>query len=239
MNIQYPKTPENTRIYAIGDVHGRRDLFDQLLQHIAEDAKDDQGRQHILVMLGDYIDRGPDSRGVLDRLEDLRSGEWLPGFTVHLLKGNHEDCMMSFLANMDSRTWLACGGAQALRSYGLDPKQPPQTLSKALLKALPKAHRDILRSLKFSVTIGDYAFVHAGVRPGIAWSDQDPNDLVWIRAAFLDSKEMFDHMIVHGHSPTKVPTVRANRIGIDTEAWASGTLTCLVLQGAMRRFIST
>jgi len=239
MNIQYPKTPENTRVYAIGDVHGRLDLFDRLLGRIATDARDNPGLHKILVMLGDYIDRGPDSRGVLQRLVDLRNGRVLCGFEIHLLKGNHEDSMMSFLANPNKLTWLGCGGEQALISYGLDPKQNPKALSAALLYSLPKAHREILRSLAFCVTVGDYAFVHAGVRPGIAFTDQDPNDLVWIRAAFLDSKKKHDHMIIHGHSPTKVPTVRPNRIGIDTEAWASGKLTCLVLQDGEQRFIST
>jgi len=239
MNEQSPKTPKNTRIYAIGDVHGRLDLLDQLLGQIDIDAKTGPNLNKILVMMGDYIDRGPDSQGVISRLDDLKNARILDDFTVHFLKGNHEDSMMSFLANQDKASWLAFGGVQTVLSYGLNPKQNPDTLRALFLKALPKTHREILRTLKFCISIGDYGFAHAGVRPGVAWNNQDPNDLLWIRAEFLKSKDRHDRMIVHGHSPSQDPIVLPNRIGIDTEAWSSNTLTCLILEDDQRRFLST
>ncbi|PHS79235.1 MAG: hypothetical protein COB59_03050 [Rhodospirillaceae bacterium] len=239
MNKQYPKTPENTCIFAIGDVHGRLDLLEQMLKKIRLEAKKCPQPRKILVMLGDYVDRGPDSRGVLDRLVDLQNGKILKGFEVHLLKGNHEEAMLSFLAKKDPTTWLSNGGAQTVSSYDLDPKQSLKVLRPAFLKALPKPHRKVLRALKFGMVLGDYGFVHAGVRPGVAWADQDPDDLLWIRADFLNFKQDHEHMIVHGHSPAPAPVELPNRIGIDTKAWETGTLTCLVLQGLDRRFLST
>ncbi|MBL4747811.1 MAG: serine/threonine protein phosphatase [Magnetovibrio sp.] len=239
MHTQYPRPPANTRIYAIGDVHGRLDLLDALLAKIADDATYGENLQIVLVMLGDYIDRGPDSRGVMQRLDDLQSGRIFKECEIHLLKGNHEESMMSFLANRDQATWLTFGGRATLNSYGVNPKQSPKAVRRDFLKALPKSHRKILRTLKFNVSLGDYGFVHAGVRPSIAWADQNPNDLLWIREEFVNSDVHHDLMIVHGHSPTSEPTERANRIGVDTKAWTSGILTCLVMQGTHRRFIST
>jgi len=239
MSKEYPKTPENTCIFAIGDVHGRLDLLNQILQKIRVEAQKCTQHHKILVMLGDYIDRGPDSRGVLDRLAEVQKGKILKDFDVHLLKGNHEETMLSFLAEKGPATWLVNGGDQTVSSYGLDPKQNLKDLRPAFLKALPKSHRKVLRKLKFGVVLGDYGFVHAGVRPGVAWADQEPDDLLWIRAAFLNFKQDHEHMVVHGHSPNKAPVELSNRIGIDTKAWESGKLTCLVLQGLDRRFLST
>lgn len=241
LKAKRPKTPKNTRIYAIGDVHGRLDLLNYLLSIIGNDPDGDTGVRKVLVMLGDYIDRGPDSCQVLDRLDEVKNGHILPDFKVHLLKGNHEDSMLSFLANKNSSLWLANGGMDTLASYGykLNAKTNLKNLRKHFLKTLPVHHKKLLRSLKFSISIGDYGFVHAGVRPGVPWHNQDPNDLLWIRAGFLDSTEDFGHMVIHGHSPNHKPVQHRNRIGIDTKAWETGKLTCLVLEGKSQRFIST
>lgn len=244
MKTTDPKAPDKTRIYAIGDVHGRRDLLNQMFSIITNDVQgdkndaQDRGKiKNVVVMLGDYIDRGPDSSGVLDQLDNLKQGLILPGFEVHLLKGNHEDTMLSFLADKDPYTWLGCGGNQTLASYGFE--ENAKNLRARFLKALPRHHKDLLRTLKNSLTLGDYGFAHAGVKPHVAWSQQDPNDLLWIRSEFLDSTEDFGIMVVHGHSANSKPVQRKNRIGIDTRAWESGILTCVVLENAHRRFLST
>ena len=242
MFVQSPRTPAKTRVYAIGDVHGRLDLLDRLLVQIETDAETTVDIRRVLVMLGDYVDRGPDSAGVLDRLNALRGDGALTGFDIHLLKGNHEDMMLAFLAGQGEReaaTWLANGGAATLVSYGLDPTLDVGTLRLRFMKALPPAHKSILRGLETCVVLGDYGFVHAGVRPGVPWHLQDPNDHLWIRKDFLDSGADFGVIVVHGHAAADVVEVRTNRINVDTRAWASGTLTCLVAQGARRRFLST
>lgn len=239
------KTPPDARVYAIGDVHGRLDLLDDLLGQIRADAdaalKGKKPPQRlVVVMLGDLIDRGPDSAGVLKRAAELLKGKHLPGFEAHILKGNHEDAMERFLADDDDgRQWRANGGREALQSYGLDADQDSDALRAQLRDALPKAHRRVLGALKLSHVEGDYAFVHAGVRPGVAWNKQSPDDLLWIRREFTDSDADFGRCVVHGHTPTDAPEVRANRIGIDTRAWSSGVLTALVVDGKSRRFLST
>jgi len=251
-----PCAPAQSRLYAIGDVHGRLDLLDDLLGQIAEDAQAPATpKRRVLVLLGDLIDRGPDSKGVLDRMVQLTQGQglwgqklWgqlfnaplLPGFEIHILKGNHEDSMLRFLASDgEGEQWRANGGNEALKSYGLDPRQSPQALRAALLNALPKTHRRLLRDLKLAHVEGDYAFVHAGVKPGIPWAEQSESDLLWIRTEFTKSDANFGYCVVHGHSPVDVPEVRSNRIAIDTRAWASGVLTCLVLEDANQRFLNT
>ncbi|MCR4378810.1 MAG: metallophosphoesterase [Rhodospirillales bacterium] len=246
-----PCAPAQSRLYAIGDVHGRLDLLDDLLGQIAQDATPPTTpKRRVLVLLGDLIDRGPDSKGVLDRMVQLTQDQrlWgqlfnttlLPGFEIHILKGNHEDSMLRFLADdSEGEQWRANGGNEALKSYGLDPLQSPQALRAALLNALPKTHRRLLRGLKLAHVEGDYAFVHAGVKPGIPWTEQSENDLLWIRADFTKSEANFGYCVVHGHSPVDVPEVRSNRIGIDTRAWASGVLTCLVLEDDTQRFLNT
>lgn len=239
---QPPRTPAKTRVYAIGDVHGRLDLLHRLLTHIETDAETAAGLRCVLVMLGDYVDRGPDSAGVIDRLGALRGGDVLTGFDIHLLKGNHEDMMLAFLAGQGEREaarWLANGGAATLASYGLDPTLDVDTLRRSFMQALPPAHKSILHGLETCVVLGDYGFVHAGVRPGVPWHLQDPNDLLWIRKDFIDSDADFGVVVVHGHAAADVAEIRANRINVDTRAWASGTLTCLVVQGAERHFLST
>jgi len=239
MHNNVPQTPAHCRLYAIGDIHGRKDLLDQLLNLINEDAKTAHGLDKILILLGDYIDRGPDSQGVLDRLADLQAGRILKGFKFHFLKGNHEEAMLSFLSSIDAKTWLSFGGQETVESYGLNAKQPPEVIRKTFLQAMPMTHRHILRDLEFRVVYGDYAFVHAGIRPGVSWADQKPDDLLWIREDFCNFTQPFEYMMVHGHTPVQEPTIKANRIAIDTRAWTSNLLSCLVLQGTEQRFLQT
>jgi len=242
MSKKSPRTPRKTRIYAIGDIHGRADLLDRVLTKIDTDAQKTPIAHKILVMLGDYIDRGPESARVLARLGDLRAERILDGFKIHLLKGNHEERMLDFLVGHNEResaAWLANGGANTLASYGLNLKHDQSTLRRELNSTLPRSHKFILRSLQYCVIEGDYGFVHAGVRPGIPWQDQNPADLLWIRDKFLNSNADFGPMIVHGHAAGRAPDIRTNRINIDTRAWSSDILTCLVLEGTKRRFLST
>lgn len=234
-----PAPEETHRIYAVGDIHGRADLLDQLLEKIVRDCLAVPVTRS-LVFVGDYVDRGPDSRGVIERL--LQPTE---GFETHFLRGNHDQAMLDFLDNpMSYRVWRRFGAAATLSSYGVEP--PPDNdeaeISRAhdeLLDNLPQAHIDFLRNLASYVQIDDYHFVHAGVRPGVSLEEQSLEDMMWIRDEFLNCEEGFGKVIVHGHTPTERPVCRANRIGIDTGAFASNCLTAVVLDGVGARFLST
>lgn len=236
-----PRVPEGTRVYAVGDVHGRLDLLTFVLARIAEDAADAPARR-VLVGLGDYIDRGPDAAGVLER---LTAGP-PPGFEAVLLKGNHEDSLLRFLAGDDRAavSWLGNGGRETLDSYGIEP--PPRwaelvdfgALRRALRQAVPAAHLALLSRLAACHREGGYLFAHAGVRPGVDLDTQSPDDLMWIREPFLSSDADLGAVVVHGHSITPEPVVRSNRIGIDTGAYQTNRLTCLVLEGRARRFLN-
>lgn len=235
--------PAGQRLYAIGDVHGRSDLLDLLMRRIAVDAATaPRGTQHTLILLGDYVDRGPDSAGVLTRLAAGPPS----GFGMVCLRGNHEAVMQRFLTDMSvGAQWLKFGGLETLASYGIEP--PPgldqdrwmPVARSELARRLPPPHDAFLRSLRLHLKVGDYLFVHAGIRPGVKLERQVPDDLLWIRDPFLDSKADHGMVVVHGHTVVKEPEVQANRIGIDTGAYASGRLTCLVLEGTGRRFLTT
>jgi serine/threonine protein phosphatase 1 len=237
-----PRIPEGSRIYAVGDVHGRADLLALLHRLIVEDAAVRDGAAKAVVYLGDYVDRGPASAAVIDML----AGDPLPGFAATFLKGNHEDMLMRFLDDgSTAAVWFTNGGIATLASYGIEASPrlrdaaAIEAVRRSLRDAMGPTHLDFLRRLKLSHGVGDYFFAHAGVRPGVPLERQDPQDLMWIRHAFLDWPDPFARMIVHGHSISPVPEVRANRIGIDTGAYASGCLTCLVLEGASRRLLRT
>jgi serine/threonine protein phosphatase 1 len=241
-SLSDPSLPQGELVYAVGDIHGRADLMRSLLQHIEDDAaRTSSAPNKQLIFLGDYIDRGPDSRGVV---ELLLSG--LPeGFTAHYLKGNHEDILLKFLGDPSQLDhWLMNKGETTMQSYGVDIEglyrmdATPETWRKAFVTALPDSHWRFYRGLKLCHVIGDYAFVHAGVRPGVALFAQDPEDLVWIRGEFLNSDANFGKVVVHGHSPVEAPEVRPNRINIDTGAVFSGRLTAIRLKGAERRFLT-
>ncbi len=226
------------RIYAIGDVHGRVDLLDQVLLRIDAHETAHPVPRSVEVFLGDYVDRGPASREVLDRLSArTRTRE-----TVYL-KGNHETFVERFLKDPALLSeWRRYGGIETLLSYGLVPSVnmdlAEQTrLAAAFDQALPLSHRIFLGGLRPSFTCGDYFFVHAGVRPGIPLAKQREEDLLWIREDFLLYEDTFSKIIVHGHTPVSEPDIRSNRINIDTGAYATGKLTCLMLEGDGRNFI--
>jgi serine/threonine protein phosphatase 1 len=235
---------DGVAIYAIGDIHGRLDLLTDLLAQVAADAErhpEDQKRQ--LVFLGDYIDRGTESRGVIDAL--LCPG-W-PGFSRIFLMGNHEDAMLEFLdEKADGVAWLTYGGLETLLSYGIAIRRLPTTVESAaelretLRAAVPQGHVDFLRRCALSHAEGDYVFVHAGVRPGRPLEQQDQRDLLWIRDEFLRAPGALPgKVVVHGHTICDTPQDLGHRIDIDTGAFVSGRLTCLVLRGTARRFLAT
>lgn len=240
--VRPAKAPDGAAIYAVGDIHGRPDLLTKLQAMILADAKRRRVDRRVVVYLGDYVDRGPDSKGVLERLVERP----LDGFESVFLKGNHEDFMLRFLGDGSLATsWMLNGGMATLRSYGidvLDPVRGEDRLKKArndLARALPPRHRDFLNGLDLWHREGDYLFVHAGVRPGVAIEDQRETDLLWIRHEFLNSDADFGGIVVHGHTVVGDPETRANRIGIDTGAVMTGCLTALAIEGTDRAFIRT
>lgn len=224
--------PKGVRVYAIGDIHGRSDLLQQLFTVIDVDLANARPERAIQVFLGDYVDRGPDSRGVLDLLiERGRSHE-----TV-FLKGNHEAFFLDVLREPAKLSdWRQYGGLPTLMSYGVRPTMNPNsedqvTLIRALAEAMPDAHMEFLQRLQPSFTCGDFFFVHAGVRPGVPLLQQQEDDLLWIREEFLNSEDDFGKYVVHGHTPVSTPEIRPNRANIDTGAYATGNLTLLTMQG--------
>jgi len=236
-----PRVPAGTRAYAVGDIHGRVDLVRQLHQLIHEDAYARQAPRNVVVYLGDYVDRGPRSDQVIDTLIEHP----LPGFEhVHLV-GNHEESMLRFLADPEiGPAWLEYGGAATCHSYGVKPPDPGNArdllrAQQQLREKVPERHLEFLRGLSCCHEEGDYFFAHAGVRPGVPLHAQVPDDLLWIRREFLDSTVEHGKIVVHGHTITELPEVRRNRIGIDTGAFASGKLTCLVLEDESWSFIQT
>ena len=234
--------PAGSRLYAVGDIHGRADLLEALLAQIATDAAAHPKAAKRLIFLGDYVDRGPASSAVIDRV--LHDGP--AGFEVVPLMGNHEEMMLRFLEDLAvGRTWMMNGGDATLGSYGVEP--PSMFAGTALFRRaqqqfaerLPASHKNFLAGLAVMHTEADYLFVHAGVRPGVALEEQRTEDLLWIRDEFLDSSLDFGKVVVHGHSITLEPEFRPNRIGIDTGAYRSNQLTCLVLDGTERRLLTT
>jgi serine/threonine protein phosphatase 1 len=237
--------PASQAVYAVGDIHGRLDLLDEVLQLILDDAArhaaDDMGRS--IVFLGDYIDRGPASHDVVERL--LRRP--LAGFDCVYLMGNHEQALLSFLGGADNGLdWLSFGGVETLRSYGVALRVLPRSergmeeLRAEAMAAIPEDHLAFFERCGLFHCIGDYVFVHAGVRPGVALDRQKPADLMWIRDDFLRARvPLSGQVVVHGHTIVDRPENRTHRINIDTGAFASGRLTCLALRQSERRFIST
>lgn len=233
--------PPGCRVYAIGDIHGRADLLADLHRRIAEDAKDAKAAKRIAVYLGDYVDRGQGSFEVIDTLLNAP----LRGFESVHLKGNHEAMMLDFLAGSPNPNWLFNGGDATLRSYGVETAWQIadayglERIRDLLEESVPSTHLAFLRSLQLHTIVGDYLFVHAGIRPGLPLDQQRPADFMWIRDRFLASQDDFGMRVVHGHSITAKPEVRANRIGIDTGAFFSNRLTCAVLEDHDVRFLST
>lgn len=234
--------PNGALVYVIGDVHGRLEPLADLLEMVRRDASREQAARRVLIFLGDYVDRGPQSREVIDLLLDGPA----PGFETVFLKGNHEAWLLAFLEDASvGEHWLAGGGLATLLSYKVAAAAPVRTadalesLRKAFAAALPEKHRTFLAGLATTHVEGDYAFAHAGIRPGVPLAEQREEDLLWGSEEFIEDARDHGKVIVHGHWYASEPVVRRNRIGIDTGAFATGRLTCLVLRGATRRFLST
>jgi len=233
-----PRLPAGVRIYAVGDIHGRADLLDAVLARVEIDLQQNPIPVAIEVYLGDYIDRGPASREVIDRLI-VRNRT----FRAVFLKGNHESYLAEFMTNPHIfDEWRQYGCLETLRSYGVMPSinidaEDEMRLAASFRRALPASHSEFLGSLRLSFTCGDFFFAHAGVRPGIPLTEQREEDLLWIRQDFLLSEEGFSKVVVHGHTPILTPDIRLNRINIDTGAYATGRLTCLRLEDNRIDFI--
>jgi serine/threonine protein phosphatase 1 len=231
---------DGLRVYAIGDIHGRVDLLNEILSRITADLEQHPAARPIYVFLGDYIDRGKWSRETIDRLIEHAA--------IHesiFLKGNHELIALNCLSDRSMiDQWLRLGGLETLTSYGVAPEffvNRKQTAGTQLAfhNSLPQNHFHFFRSLQASFTCGDFFFAHAGVKPKVELLQQKEKDLLWIRGEFLSSNYDFGKIIVHGHTPTTDIEVRSNRINIDTGAFATGRLTCLVIEGASLAMIDT
>lgn len=232
------RVPDGRRLYVIGDIHGELDCLDRLHGQIVEDIRRHPVAAPEVVYLGDYVDRGPSSAQVIDRLLEGGPGG-LPG--VHL-KGNHEVMMIEALADLDLvDRWVQSGGGTALLSYGIGSgalRAPLDDLRDQMDNRIPARHRAFLAGLRLSYRVGSYLFVHAGIRPGVPLEEQSDDDMVWIRQPFLSSRADHGVVVVHGHTPVREMDVQPNRIGIDTGACYGGHLTCLVLEGDRRRSLS-
>ena len=235
-----PSLPAGLRIYAVGDIHGRLDLLDELLARIESDIAERPTARPVFVFLGDYIDRGPSSRETIDRLV----AHGAANETV-FLRGNHELIAIKCLSDRSLfDQWMRLGGLETLASYGVLPEPRVSgrqivELQSAFHHALPQAHLRFFRDLQPSFACGDFFFAHAGVRPGVELSRQIENDLLWIRDEFLSSNEDFGKIVIHGHTPTREIEVAPNRINIDTGAFATGRLTCLAIEESSLSVIDT
>jgi serine/threonine protein phosphatase 1 len=229
---------EPSRVYAIGDIHGRADLLDRMIEAIARDLAQRPTQTALTVTVGDYVDRGPDSRGVIERL----TRNPFPSPLV-ALRGNHESIFEEFLRDPSiADYWRRLGGLETLHSYGVDVAplmrgRGHEEAAAALRAALPQSHVTFLASLRLTHSVGRYFLCHAGVRPGVPLARQREEDLLWIREEFLDSRADFGKVVVHGHTPCEAPELRPNRINVDTGAFMSGQLTCAVLEDEGVRFL--
>ena len=236
-----PRGADGYRAYAIGDIHGRLDLLDQLLAKIEADIAARRAKQNLVVFLGDLIDRGSQSAQVVERLRT-----WTPSdATTIYLCGNHEEVLLRLLAGERNilGDWLKFGGAECLASYGLAAadlvdQSEPRALA-AIKAVIPAEHEEFLASFADTFRFGDYLFVHAGIRPGLSVSAQQQKDLRWIRNPFLEDLTDHGFVVVHGHTITETVDERTNRIGIDTGAYRSGVLTAMAIEGSRRWFLDT
>lgn len=234
------RLPEGIRVYAIGDVHGCLDLLKRLEERIERSARD-CGLNASVVFLGDYIDRGPNSKAVIEHL----SGGSFAGLRAGFLLGNHEDILIEALAEPALvREWLRWGGMATLASYGVsmpgnpDPAERDHAIAAAMAEALPPHHRDFLERLELTYMVGDYMFVHAGIRPGRSLARQSRHDLLTIREPFLGSDKVLPARVVHGHSIGFEAQITPCRIGIDTGAYATGRLSAVLLEGDRHEILS-
>ncbi|WP_366857191.1 metallophosphoesterase family protein [Novosphingobium sp.] len=234
-----PAVPAGQRVYAIGDIHGRRDLFEELVALIEADDAARGTAQTTIVLLGDLVDRGPDSASVLEAAMALRNRK-----PLRVIAGNHEEMLLlAFEKREVLRAFITYGGRETLLSYGLDRDAYNEAtldeLQEMLPALIPEHHLAFMRAMENQVRIGDYLFVHAGIRPGVDLELQRLSDLRWIRSEFLEDKRDHGVMVIHGHTITEAVDERANRIGIDTGAYASGVLTAVGLEGTARWYLGT
>ncbi|MCB2066476.1 MAG: serine/threonine protein phosphatase [Erythrobacter sp.] len=233
------QVPDGERVYAVGDVHGRSDLFIALIEAIERDNRERGPAQTTVVLLGDLVDRGPDSVNVL-----ALAREWQKFRNVRILLGNHEEMLVKSMTDIDMlRHFLRHGGRETLLSYGVDKQEYTRAeidgVQAMLCQVMPQADLDFIASFEDMIRIGDYLFVHAGVEPGVPLAEQQSARLRWIREPFLSHAEQHeDVVVVHGHTISESPVDQGNRIGIDTGAYVHGRLTAIVLEGTSRRYIS-
>lgn len=236
-----PTMTPGLRVYAVGDIHGRLDLLDRILMQIDADHAARPPAERHLIFLGDLVDRGPDSAGVVERIRTLAEGD--PH--VHCLMGNHEEIFLRSIEGDDKALRLFCriGGRETLISYGVTPEDYERLdyaeVVEQLLARVPAAHRDFLTSLQEILIMGDYVFVHAGIRPGISIAEQKLAETRWIRDPFLDHRAPLEKMVVHGHTVAEEAEMLPHRIGIDTGAYHSDRLTALMLENTDRHVFST
>ena len=237
------QVPAGRRVYAVGDIHGRADLLMRLLHDLHDDIRSGgfEGKP-ILIFLGDYVDRGFQSKDVINVL----LSDMVSPFETYFLKGNHEAAMLQFLTDPGiGPRWAEFGGAETLVSYGIQPPRTRTSLeewmlaSEQLNEVLPPEHVHFLSNLDLSVRVGDYVFVHAGVRPGVPLDQQAEHDLLWIREDFLSDRRSLGAVIVHGHTPAQKPYRDSRRIGLDTGAYLSGRLTAARFEHDSVDFITT
>ncbi|MBI1866790.1 MAG: serine/threonine protein phosphatase [Methylocystis sp.] len=230
--------PDGTRVYAIGDIHGRADLLARVFDEIDAHRIGCPIDRPIEVYLGDYIDRGPQSRRVVDMIMQRAANP-----DVVPLTGNHEELFLKAMADANAlEGWLWNGGRETLLSYGVAPplhesRADLENAVRLMNELVPQSHVEFLGRLREIYECGDYVFVHAGLRPGVPLAEQARRDLLWIRGEFLSYKGCFPLKVVHGHTPVREPEVFPNRINIDTGAFMTGRLTCLTLEGASLDFL--
>jgi serine/threonine protein phosphatase 1 len=240
--VDSARIPDGMRVYAIGDVHGRNDLLQSLLAQIdADDAERGKAETQI-IFLGDLVDRGPDSAGVIETAMALRAS----GRNVRFLLGNHEEVFLAACDKRDAKTLRYCmriGGDATIQSYPITRAEylelDHQQLADRLATLVPQAHLDFLRAFEDQVIIGDYFFVHAGIRPGVPLSEQKSSDMRWIREEFTGHRGDLEKVIIYGHTIYDKVEERGSRIGIDTGAFASGKLTAIGLEAGDRWFLQT
>ncbi|MET0180563.1 MAG: metallophosphoesterase family protein [Novosphingobium sp.] len=233
-----PSIPAGQRVYAIGDIHGRLDLFERLIESIEADDAARGAAETTVILLGDLIDRGPASAGVIDAAR-----EWARRRRVRMLAGNHEEMFLeSFFRRETLRHFLRYGGKETILSYPIDPvvyqRLSLEALQALLPEIVPAGHIALLEAMEDHIVIGDYVFVHAGIRPGVPLEQQKLSDLRWIREMFTDHLGDHGMIVVHGHTISDEVEERPNRIGIDTGAFMSGRLTAVGLEGGARWYLT-
>ncbi|NJM50415.1 MAG: serine/threonine protein phosphatase [Sphingomonadales bacterium] len=240
--IDIAQIPAGKRVYAVGDVHGRNDLLKELLRKILEDDHNRGPAEMQIIMLGDLVDRGPDSAGVIDTAMALK--DWKP--ETRFLTGNHEEVFLDAIQSGDPKSvrfFVRIGGESTILSYPISRKDylklDMKELTEKLPALIPQKHIDFLNSFEDQIIIGDYVFVHAGIRPGVALEDQETRDLRWIRGVFLNHKGDLEKVVVYGHTINKDVDEARSRIGIDTGAYDTGKLTAIGLEGGERWYLQT